>query len=330
MVKIYIDSGHGGKDSGAVGNGLKEKDLTLKLSLKLDKYLRENYSNVETKLSRKTDVYPELSQRAKEANTWKADLFISQHINAGGGTGIETLIQKGVTLTSTTGKVAKEFNDYVVSELNKKGYKITNRGVKNQRNIAVLRESKMTAILPETLFIDTLQDANLLKNDKFLNDVIQVQAEAIAKIYGLKSNNSKPTDNSNNIKDVNKLEEIKKLNDRISELENKLSVIENAEKYRKENDKPNSEEVLNWSKNQGITNGVRPSDYATREQVMTMIKNGLEIKQWEKDLITSLINNIDGLIDSNKWKERIKNNEVGLQTIAFLTFVALAKMNDDK
>lgn len=184
--KVYIDAGHGGKDAGAVGNGLKEKDLTLKISLRLADYLKNNYENVEVKLSRTGDTYPSLSQRAHEANVWGADLFVSEHINAGGGTGIETLIHKGLSLTSTTGQKATLFNNHVIQSLNNKKYNIRNRGVKNERNIAVLRETKMTAILPETLFIDNKNDANLLKQDKFINDVVQAHAEGIALILNLK------------------------------------------------------------------------------------------------------------------------------------------------
>ncbi len=68
MAKIIIDAGHGGKDPGAVANSLQEKDITLKLSIYMKDYLDENYSNVQVKLTRLTDVFIELSKRADIAN----------------------------------------------------------------------------------------------------------------------------------------------------------------------------------------------------------------------------------------------------------------------
>ncbi|SHF15774.1 N-acetylmuramoyl-L-alanine amidase, partial [Tissierella praeacuta DSM 18095] len=63
MVKVHIDFGHGGKDPGAVGNGLKEKDITLAVGLKIGEILKRH--NVEVSYSRTTDTFIELSDRAK-------------------------------------------------------------------------------------------------------------------------------------------------------------------------------------------------------------------------------------------------------------------------
>src|SRR5690606_13418747 len=87
MKKVFIDPGHGGSDSGAVGNGLKEKDLTLAIAKECEKVLKSEYEGVTVKMSRTGDTYPTLSARTNAANSWNADLFISIHINAGGGTG---------------------------------------------------------------------------------------------------------------------------------------------------------------------------------------------------------------------------------------------------
>ncbi len=83
MVKVYIDPGHGGTDPGAVANGLKEKDLTLKIAKYTRDYLQDNYKGVSIKMSRTGDTYPSLTQRTNEANKWGADVFVSIHINAG-------------------------------------------------------------------------------------------------------------------------------------------------------------------------------------------------------------------------------------------------------
>src|SRR5699024_11444864 len=84
MVKIFIDPGHGGSDGGAAANGLKEKDVTLKIAKKIRSRLG-NYEGVGTKMSRTTDKYISLTGRTNMANSWNADFFLSIHINAGGG-----------------------------------------------------------------------------------------------------------------------------------------------------------------------------------------------------------------------------------------------------
>lgn len=79
---IVIDAGHGGKDPGAIGKKSKEKDLTLKLALKLGKYIQENIPDIKVIYTRKTDKFIELHKRSEIANKNNADLFISIHVNA--------------------------------------------------------------------------------------------------------------------------------------------------------------------------------------------------------------------------------------------------------
>src|SRR5690625_4888744 len=100
MVKLYLDVGHGGNDPGAGGNGLKEKDLTLSISKKINSLLGE-YDGVTVKMSRSTDKTLSLKQRTDEANSWGADLLLSIHINAGGGTGFESFIYNGTVYSNT-------------------------------------------------------------------------------------------------------------------------------------------------------------------------------------------------------------------------------------
>jgi len=77
---IMLDPGHGGKDPGAVANGLREKDINLKFSKILGKKLKEKGFNVQ--YTRTTDKFIRLEQRTAMANVKKADLFISIHCNA--------------------------------------------------------------------------------------------------------------------------------------------------------------------------------------------------------------------------------------------------------
>lgn len=70
MVKIFIDPGHGGTDSGASANGLLEKNITLQIALLLRDMLISEYDGVSVRLSRSTDQSVTLSQRTNAANSW--------------------------------------------------------------------------------------------------------------------------------------------------------------------------------------------------------------------------------------------------------------------
>jgi N-acetylmuramoyl-L-alanine amidase len=78
---IVIDAGHGGKDPGAHGSFSNEKDITLAIALKTGHFLEQNIKNVIVIYTRKTDIFPELKDRAEIANSNDADLFISIHAN---------------------------------------------------------------------------------------------------------------------------------------------------------------------------------------------------------------------------------------------------------
>ncbi|CAN5405936.1 hypothetical protein BH09BAC3_BH09BAC3_04470 [soil metagenome] len=79
---VVIDAGHGGKDPGTRGVNLKEKDVALKIALKVGGYIEKNIPGVKVIYTRKTDKYIPLDERADIANKNKADLFICIHANA--------------------------------------------------------------------------------------------------------------------------------------------------------------------------------------------------------------------------------------------------------
>lgn len=79
---IVIDPGHGGKDPGALGRkGTREKDIVLKVSKQLKTMIAKRL-NAKVLMTRDTDVFIELEDRAKFANSKKADLFVSIHVNS--------------------------------------------------------------------------------------------------------------------------------------------------------------------------------------------------------------------------------------------------------
>jgi N-acetylmuramoyl-L-alanine amidase len=79
---IVIDPGHGGRKPGASGSYSKEKDISLKVALKLGAILKEELPDIKIIFTRKTDVDVDLYRRAEIANEANADLFISVHCNS--------------------------------------------------------------------------------------------------------------------------------------------------------------------------------------------------------------------------------------------------------
>lgn len=117
---VVIDAGHGGKDPGTVGKSIKEKDVVLKIALKVGEYIEKNIPEVKVIYTRKTDVFIELNERAAISNRNKADLFISIHANAISSPktyGTETWVM-GLHKSEDNLAVAKRENSVILYEDN--------------------------------------------------------------------------------------------------------------------------------------------------------------------------------------------------------------------
>ena len=174
MSKIYINPGHGGADSGAVGiGGRQEKDDALRYASAVADKLKAAGHTVE--LERNADYLINVKDIAKNANLWGADLFIAFHRNAGGGEGAECLIVTGASATS------REMAQVIQSALVGVGFR--DRGVKVQdRNTYVLSHTTMPATTIECGFIDNAND-NALFDAKF-DEIVQGITDAILSIAG--------------------------------------------------------------------------------------------------------------------------------------------------
>lgn len=82
LKRIVIDPGHGGTDPGANGRYSTEAALSLSISLKLAEYIHESLPDIEVVLTRTTDVFNSVVEKAKIANAAKGDLFICIHTNS--------------------------------------------------------------------------------------------------------------------------------------------------------------------------------------------------------------------------------------------------------
>ncbi len=181
MVKICIDAGHGGYDPGACGNGRQEKDYTLRLALGLGEKLQQQGVNII--YTRTDDRFLELSERANISTINNCDYFLSQHVNSGGGYGVETFAYP----TSNKGK---DFAQAIQSSMVTNGLVTRDRGVKTA-NFAVLRGTKCPSILIENHFIDNSADMEFL--DANLNKIIEVQAKAVLDFIGVGYKEEQPS-----------------------------------------------------------------------------------------------------------------------------------------
>lgn len=190
MVKIYLDAGHGGKDSGAIGNGIMEKNIVLDIVKIIGQKLQANYKDVELAYTRTTDIFLSLDERTNKANRFGADIFVSVHVNSATvvtSKGFETHIY-----TNADAKT-KALQNVMHGEIFKQisGLNVQDRG-KKQSNFHVLRESNMTAILTENLFISNLGDANLLKQSAFIQKIADGHVIGLEKFLGLQTNKIPP------------------------------------------------------------------------------------------------------------------------------------------
>ncbi|MCG7408669.1 N-acetylmuramoyl-L-alanine amidase [Paenibacillus sp. ACRRX] len=187
--KIVVwDPGHGGTDSGAVGNGLSEKDITLRIATEAAKRLMAQYIGVTSYLTRSTDVFVELSARTDMANAAKAALMVSIHCNSGGGAGgFESYTYSG-TSDNMTAYLQNVLHGETMTQL--KPFSVIDRGQK-KADFHMLRESKMPAVLTENLFVDVASDAAKLKNPAVIDALVNGHVLGVAKVLGLIQ---KPTD----------------------------------------------------------------------------------------------------------------------------------------
>lgn len=172
--KIYINPGHSEKDPGAIGYET-ERELNLKVSNYMFYYLVANYDC-------DVRVYSNDSLNAvcDDANKWGADLFVSNHFNAGGGDGYEALVycEKRVEL----GKIFVKYVEAIGQNLRPYG---AAPGVKIRTNLHVLKYTHMPAVLNEGAFVDNKKDIQDWNEEQELQKLGEAYAKAAAEFLDL-------------------------------------------------------------------------------------------------------------------------------------------------
>ena len=201
---IVVDPGHGGHDSGATGNGYREKDIALQVATKLANNLRRDYNVI---MTRDSDFFVPLDTRAKIGNDANADFFISIHLNSSSSSsanGTEVYYFNKKDQNNYAAQVAKfenkvdssygdtPFSDFILNDIFYKKNQKTSQAVAGAvldglinltglrrrgvlgANFAVLRGSNSPSILVELGFMNNYSDLS-----KFLSPDDQERTAAV-------------------------------------------------------------------------------------------------------------------------------------------------------
>ena len=214
FTTIVIDPGHGGRDPGAHGQrGTEEKDITLKVGLKLRELLKRD-PGLRVLMTRDRDVFVELEDRARFANGNEADLFVSIHVNSHpqrsvrgieiyhfgeakdqralelaarengtplGSTGVgwEYLVADLLTTKKIEAslELAWTTKEAMIAHLNGQ-YALVDHGVKTAP-FYVLRFTSMPSILAEIAYISNTAEEDLLRTGVFITRVAESLHEGV-------------------------------------------------------------------------------------------------------------------------------------------------------
>ena len=180
---VVISAGHGGRDPGAIVNGVYEAHLNLKIAEKLQKELEA--SGVNVYMLRTDDSFVSLDDRTYTANKMKADLFISIHCNTLDDKefdGLMTLVHSGyLNYKNPNGKTAGTIIHQEVIE----STGATDRGVRDRNKIIVLKDTAMPAVEIECGFLTNEAEFGKLLEDSYQLSIARGTAEGVLKVLDL-------------------------------------------------------------------------------------------------------------------------------------------------
>lgn len=168
-VIIILDPGHGGKDPGAIFDGVKEAAFNLSIALKIRMHLEKLLPNAKVLMTRDCDGYVSLADRVAFCNTFHnpkiQDLyFISIHCNAAlsdTARGMEVYVSQITRRSQLSDRMASSIS----SVLKRAGWKVRSNlnTAYKQANFYVLNHTFCPAVLVENLFITNAEDRRLLQ-----------------------------------------------------------------------------------------------------------------------------------------------------------------------
>lgn len=182
---ILLDAGHGGKDSGARFGSLYEKNLNLEiLYTRARKYFESNTSNVKAYWTRHNDTFINLYTRPKLSKTYRADMFLSLHMNSASNrtaNGTEVYYSSRNNKVTSTGLYSKKMASMMLnSVLN--GINSKNRGVR-QAGFVVNKYNTVPSVLVELGFITGNKDYPNLKKASYREKAAKALYDGVEKIF---------------------------------------------------------------------------------------------------------------------------------------------------
>ena len=182
---ITLDPGHGGSDPGAIGaSGLKEKQITLEISMRVKELLEKEGAKVYMTRTTDKDVYgpnasdrAELQARVNVAEKYNSDLFISLHINSSVNKSVGGFSSYYYPKTDNDLKIAKAIQDKFA-----KNFGVDNLGVR-QANFYVVKRCSMPATLLEMCFISNPKEEKLMKSRWFQKKTARLIVEGVENYF---------------------------------------------------------------------------------------------------------------------------------------------------
>ena len=182
---ITLDPGHGGSDPGAIGaSGLKEKQITLEISMRVKELLEKEGAKVFMTRTTDKDVYApnasdraELQARVNVAEKHNSDLFLSLHINSSVNKSVGGFSSYYYPKTDNDLKIAKAIQDKFA-----KNFGVDNLGVR-QANFYVVKRCSMPATLLEMCFISNPKEEKLMKSKWFQKKTARLIVEGVKNYF---------------------------------------------------------------------------------------------------------------------------------------------------
>ena len=173
---IVLDPGHGGKDPGAIFGELYEKTLNLDIAKRVQALLSKD-DRFDVYMTRESDVFVELLDRAKFANNKQADLFVCIHNNSMPKGFSGTMLLYNSSKLSENKDIADIFQKIVQEASGLKGI-----GARSREDLVVLKNIEMPGVLVEVACMSNLKDRRELRKDSFKQNIAQAIYESIIKV----------------------------------------------------------------------------------------------------------------------------------------------------
>lgn len=186
---IFVAVGHGGRDPGAVRNGVQEKNVTLPTALFCEEYLKSNHTGFKILLSRRQDKFVSLNDQISMARNMGADAVVDVHYNSFGlasAHGMETFIAK-TQITDSNIRLQRKIHDAVADAVSR--YSIHDRGAKRSSHYVIrhLGNSNIDAVLVEGLFLSNPREAELIQREEVQKAIGYAIGKGLAEALNLPS-----------------------------------------------------------------------------------------------------------------------------------------------